>query len=78
MHSLARNLSLIKPDTLCAGVDLERKENQVVVINGRAQRLGQFRFSHDEAGYSRLHERLSKLVQRHGASGVVVGMEPTN
>src|SRR4030042_1502868 len=33
MHSLARNLSLIKPDTLCAGVDLERQQIPYRLVN---------------------------------------------
>jgi transposase len=49
-----------------------------VVLNTTANRLDRFRSDNNAEGYAELRQRLQRTVEKHGASGVWVGMEPTN
>lgn len=76
--SLAEKLARFKPGLLYVGVDLALDSNAVEVKDERAKLLASFEFPHSRDGYDFLHRRLQALVERHHASGLVVGMEPTN
>ena len=76
--TLAKKLAKIKPGTLYVGVDLALEHNVAMVLDERAKRLGRFRFPNDRDGYDYFHRRLKMLCESQQASGVLVGMEPTN
>jgi len=75
---LAKKLARFKPGMLYAGVDLGLDRNEVKVIDERARQVGKLAFPHNQDGYDYFERCLQVLVERHGATGVVVGMEPTN
>jgi transposase len=64
--------------TLFAGLDLSLDSLVVVVLDGAGQRLDRFRASNHAEGYGYLRQRLQRTVERRGAPGVLIGMEPTN
>lgn len=74
----AKHLASIPPGTLLAGVDLSLDDLVVVVLDATAKRLDRFRNDNSAAGYVALRQRLQRSVERHCASGVWIGMEPTN
>jgi transposase len=76
--TLSGKLSKVKPGTLYVGVDLALKHNVAVVLSEGAERLTRFGFPNNRDGYDYFHRRLESLRERHQASGVLVGMEPTN
>lgn len=76
-RTLTRKLALIKPGMLLVGIDLGKKKNVAVVIDQQARQLCRFAFGHDQAGYACLKQQCQRLCQQEGASGVLVGMEPT-
>lgn len=77
-NTLAKKLAGVKPGTLYVGTDLALDRNVAVVLNERAERLDRFGFSNDRQGYDYLHCRLATIRERHQASALLVGMEPTN
>ena len=77
-NHVAKHLASIPPGTLFAGVDLSLDELVVVVLNATANRLDRFRSDNHAVGYADLRQRLQRTVEKQGASGVWVGMEPTN
>jgi transposase len=76
--TLARKLADVKPGTIFVGVDLGLDSNTAVVITEKAVRLARFSFPNDRDGYDYFHRRLTALREKNCASGVLVGMEPTN
>lgn len=64
--------------TLFAGIDLSLDELVVVVLDATRQRVDRFRTSNQVEGYAYLRQRLQRTVEKRGAPGVLVGMEPTN
>ncbi len=76
--SLSEKLRRFKPGLLYVGVDLGLDSNVVKVKDERAKLLGSFEFPHSRDGYDFFYRRVQALVERHHASGFVVGMEPTN
>jgi transposase len=76
--TLPKKLASVTPGSLYAGVDLALDSNVVVVLNAKAQQLARFRFSNDRAGYDEFYQRLARVCEQQQASGVLVGMEPTN
>jgi transposase len=78
MRTLTRKLAIIERNMLLVGIDLAADKNVAIVINQQARRLGRITFSHTRSGYRHLRQRMTELCQRHGADGVLVGMEPTN
>jgi transposase len=74
----AKHLATIPADTLFAGIDLSLDDLIVVVLNATSDRLDRFRADNSAAGYEQLRQRLQRTVEKHHASGVWVGMEPTN
>jgi hypothetical protein len=77
-NTLAKKLASVKPGTLYVGTDLVLDRNFAVVLNERAERLDRFGFPNDRQGYDYLHCRLAAIRERHQASTVLVGMEPTS
>ena len=77
-NHVAKHLASIPPGTLFAGVDLSLDDLVVVVLNATANRLDRFRSDNHAAGYADFRQRLQRTVEKQGASGVWVGMEPTN
>jgi transposase len=77
-NRVAKHLASIPPGTLLAGVDLSLDDLVVVVLNATANRLDRFRSDNNADGYADLRQRLQRTVEKQGASGVWVGMEPTN
>jgi transposase len=77
-NRVAKHLASIPPGTLLAGVDLSLDDLVVVVLNATANRLDRFRGDNHAAGYADFRQRLQRTVEKQGASGVWVGMEPTN
>ncbi len=77
-NRVAKHLASIPPGTLLAGVDLSLDDLVVVVLNATANRLDRFRSDNHAAGYADFRQRLQRTVEKQGASGVWVGMEPTN
>lgn len=78
MRTLTRKLAIIEPQMLLVGIDLAAEKNVAIVINQQARIVGRIRFAHRRQEYTMLGERLEQLRQRHQATGVLVGMEPTN
>ena len=78
MTSIAKKLAPIKPGTLFAGLDLGLDCITAVVLNADGQRVDRFKTEQSRDGYEYLSGRLRRVVQQHAASGVWVGMEPTN
>ncbi len=78
MTTIANKLAQVKPGTVFAGVDLGLDDCTVVVMDAGGQRQGRFKTAHSRDGYEYLLQRLQQVVARCGASGVLVGMEPTN
>jgi len=74
----AKHLASLQPGTLFAGVDLGLDDSVVVVLTTTADRLDRFRSRNDAAGYAALRQRLQRLVEKHQAPGLLIGMEPTN
>jgi transposase len=77
-NRVAKHLASIQPGTLFAGVDLSLDDLVVVVLNATGERLDRFRADNTPAGYAYLRQRLQRTVEKHGASGRLIGMEPTN
>ena len=77
-RTLSKKLADVKPGTLFVGVDLALDRNVAVILDERARRLGRYWFSNDVEGYHYFHSRLRKVREKHQASAVLVGMEPTN
>jgi len=78
MTTIANKLAQVKPGTVFAGVDLGLDDCTVVVLDVHGQRLDRFKAAHNHDGYDYLLNRLQQTVTRQAASGVLVGMEPTN
>ena len=78
MTTVAKKLASIKPSSLLAGVDLGLDNLVVVVLNTKGERVDRFKTEQSQGGYQFLSTRLGRLVQSQQASGVWVGMEPTN
>jgi hypothetical protein len=76
--SLAKKLAQIKPGTLFVGVDLALDKNVVVVLDAGARQLDRFAIPHDWDGYEYFRRRVQDACERHQATGVLIGMEPTN
>jgi hypothetical protein len=74
----AKHLASIQPGTLFAGVDLSLDDLVVVVLTATADRLDRFRSDNDATGYAVLRQRVQRLVEKHHAPGILIGMEPTN
>lgn len=77
-RTLTRKLAIIEPGMLLVGLDLALKRNVAIVIDQQARQVERIQFSHTRAGYDKWHERMAAVGEREGASGVLVGMEPTN
>jgi transposase len=77
-NHVAKHLAAFQPGTLFAGVDLSLDDLVVMVLNTTADRLDRFRTDNTAEGYARFRQRLQRTVEKHGAPGVVIGMEPTN
>jgi transposase len=77
-NHVAKHLAAIPAGTLFAGVDLGLDDLVVVVLNATANRLDRFRSDNNAKGYAEFRQRLHRTVEKQGASGVWVGMEPTN
>jgi len=75
---IAEKLTLVRPGTLYAGVDMALERNFAMIITERAETLAQFHFPNDRDGYDYFHRRLGTLQERQQAPEVLVGMEPTN
>jgi transposase len=71
-------LSQLPPGTLFAGIDLSLDELVVVVLDATRQRLDRFRTPNQADGYAYLRQRLQRTVEKQGAPGMFIGMEPTN
>ncbi len=71
-------ISQLPSGTLFAGIDLSLDTLVVVVIDTTRRRLDRFRTENSAAGYAELYQRLQRLVEKQGAPGILVGMEPTN
>jgi transposase len=78
MTTVAKKLAQIKPGTLCAGLDLGLDSITAVVLDADGHRIDRFKADQSHDGYEYLHRRLLRLVEQQRASGVWVGMEPTN
>jgi transposase len=76
-NHVAKHMATIPADTLSAGIDLSLDDLIVVVLNATSDRLDRFRTGNSAAGYEQLRQRLQRTVEKHHASGVWVGMEPT-
>ncbi len=74
----AEHLATIPAGTLFAGIDLSLDDLVVVVLNAASVQLDRFRADNSASGYEQLQQRLQRTVEKHQASGVWVGMEPTN
>ena len=71
-------ISQLPAGTLFAGIDLGLDALVVVVLDALRQRLDRFRTSNDAEGYAYLRQRLQRTIEKQGAPGILVGMEPTN
>jgi transposase len=71
-------LAALPPGMLFAGIDLSLDTLVVVVLDAQGIRLDRFQTSNTQDGYASLRQRLQRTVEKHHASGVWVGMEPTN
>ncbi len=71
-------VSQLPAGTLFAGIDLSLDELVVVVLDTLRQRLDRFRIRNNAKDYADLRQRLQRLIAKHQAPGVLVGMEPTN
>jgi len=71
-------LTAIPAGTLYAGIDLSLDSLVVATLNAKGDRLDRFRTDNKAEGYAYLRQRLQRTVEKHAASGVLVGMEPTN
>jgi transposase len=71
-------ISQLGPGALFAGIDLGLDSLVVVVLTASAQRLDRFRTANNADGYAYLRQRLQRTVEKHQASTLLVGMEPTN
>ena len=78
MATVAKKLASIKSGSLFAGADLGLDSLVVVVLDADGHRVDRFKTAHSQDGYQYLATRLARLIQQHQASGVWVGMEPTN
>ncbi len=78
MTTIAKKLAQVKPGTLLAGLDLGLDSFTCVVLTADGQRVDRFKAPQSRDGYEYLHRRLRRLVKPQGASGVLIGMEPTN
>ncbi len=71
-------VSKLVPGTLFAGIDLSLDSLVVVVLDTTRQHLDRFRTDNNAEGYAYLRQRLQRTVDKQGAPGVFIGMEPTN
>src|SRR5512138_1671451 len=78
MTTVAKKLAQVKPGTLFAGLDLGLDSIAVAVLTDSGQRVARFKVAVSQAGYQELTERLPGVVQHQAASGVLLGLEPTN
>ncbi len=78
MRTLPRTLAKVKPGTVLVGVDLSLQRNVAVLIDAQGRQLDRFGFPHSRSGYNYFYDRLDAVCAKHGAPGVLVGMEPTN
>lgn len=76
-RTLTRKLAIIESGMLLVGIDLALKKNVAVVITQQAKQVDRFTFGHHRDGYDRCRDRLAQVCRREGATGVLVGMEPT-
>jgi transposase len=78
MTTVAKKLAQVKPGTLFAGLDLGLDSIAVAVLTDSGQRVARFKVAASQTGYQELTERLQDVVKRQAASGVLLGLEPTN
>ena len=78
MTTVAKKLAQVKPGGLWVGLDLGLDSIAVAVLTERGQRVARFKVAHNRDGYQELRERLRRLVTRQAASGLLLGLEPTN
>jgi transposase len=78
MTTVAKKLAQVKPGTLFAGLDLGLDSIAVAVLTDSGQRVDRFKVTASRDGYQALQERLQRVVTRQMASGVLLGLEPTN
>lgn len=78
MTTVANKLAQVTPGTLLAGVDLGLDSLAIVVLDSNGHRVDRFKVTQSHDGYATLQERLHRAVRQQLASGVLVGMEPTN
>lgn len=78
MTTAAKKLAQVKPGTLFAGLDLGLDSIAVAVLTDSGQRVDRFKVAASHEGYQDLQERLQRVVTRQAASGVLLGLEPTN
>jgi len=78
MTTIAKKLAQVKPGTLFAGLDLGLDSVTAVILDAGGQRVDRFQAPQSHDGYEYLHQRLRRAVEQQGASGILVGMEPTN
>jgi transposase len=78
MTTIAKKLAQVKPGSVFVGIDLSLDDCAVVVLDASGQRLDRFKTAHRRDGYEYLLQRWQQVVTQSGASGVLVGMEPTN
>lgn len=78
MTTVAKKLAQVKPGTVFAGIDLGLDDCTVVVMDAQGRHLDRFKANHSQDGYGYLVQRLQQVVSRQSASGMWVGMEPTN
>ncbi|MBI5032840.1 MAG: IS110 family transposase [Chloroflexi bacterium] len=77
-NHVAKHLASIQPGTLFAGVDLSLDDLVVVVLDPTAKRLDRFRSDNNAVGYADFRHRAQRVVEKHHAPGLLIGMEPTN
>jgi len=78
MTTIAKKLAQVKPGTLLAGFDLGLDSIAIVILDAGGQRMDRFKAPQSHDGYEYLRQRLLRVVEQQEASGILVGMEPTN
>lgn len=78
MTTIAKKLAQVKPGTLLVGLDLGLDSLVGVVLTTNGQRVDRFKTAQRRDGYEYLQDRLQRAVTAQAASGVLVGLEPTN
>lgn len=78
MNKIQKKLTQVKPGSLFAGLDLSLDSIAVVVVDSQNQRVDRFKTANSQDGYDYLRQRLQKSMEKHHATGLWLGMEPTN